>query len=133
MSTSESNPSPDLRAALERLRKAGREAPKKITFDIEGADTEGVTELLAALVHAAELTPEERIEALASAFAVEAVRQHSMAGDAMKAHAKLRQEDDELAKAVETLAPWLLDRLSSRGDREAAVAAVEELLREHSN
>ena len=133
MSGFEKNPSPDLRAALERLRRAGRKPPsKKVTFDIEGADVETVAELVTALVHAADLTPEDRVEALASAFAVEAIRGHTT-GDPMEAHKKLREEDDKLALAIETLAPWLLSRISTREDAEAAVAAVEELIRERSS
>ena len=131
MSGYETDLSPDLQAALERVRTSPTKAAKQLTFDLAKADADRVTELLGALVHAAELSPEERVEALASAFAMEAVRgRDDPPGDAANAHAKLRIEDDDLARAIEALAPWLLARLEARQDAEAAVVAVEDLLRD---
>ncbi len=77
------------------------------------------------------LTQGDVIEVLGAAFVAEAVRPHwDQPENASEALARLRDDDPALADAVEGLASLLLGRSEVRQDRKAAIAAVEDLLRQ---
>ncbi len=69
------------------------------------------------------------VDVLGGAFVSAAVRRYWMAGfDAAGAHERLCADDPELARAIEAVAPILLDRVEASDQRAAAVEAVELLL-----
>ena len=98
-------------------------------LDLRGRDrTEAIEIVQRALVEAG-YEAGDCVDVLGGAFVSAAVRRYWAEGlSAAEAHERLCAEDPELARAIEALAPLLLDRAEARDQREAAVAAVELLL-----
>ena len=90
--------------------------------------SEQMTAVLCGLLEAAGLTPEQRLDLLGGAFVAEAVRPH-WNGEALaeRAHDALREDDSELADAVEALAQVLLGRAQTRDDAREALAELDRL------
>ena len=108
---------------------AGSERRAAVLFGLRGGSVrEAIDVILRALADAG-YGHEECIELLGGALVNEAVRGYWAEGStAADAHDRLRADDPELAVLVEALAPFLLGRAESRGEHEAALAAVEALL-----
>ncbi|MEZ4494275.1 MAG: hypothetical protein R3C29_13300 [Dehalococcoidia bacterium] len=99
-------------------------------FDVVDGPQSRALEAVSRLLRS-RLTQDDVIEVLGAAFVAEAVRPHwSRPEDAAEALERLRIDDAALADAVEGLASLLLGRSEARQDRRAAIAAVEDLLRQ---
>ncbi len=110
---------------LEPQSSASR--PTLVRFD--GSNAEGAVQALLDLVCAFGLDDGERVRALGSAFVAAAVAPYGANGrGATAAHEAMRQEDGELADAVESLAPLLLGREESSREARLALAAIADLL-----
>ncbi|MDE2668561.1 MAG: hypothetical protein OXI51_02780 [Chloroflexota bacterium] len=98
-------------------------------LDLRGRDRKEAIEMVQRALIEAGYETSDRVEVLGGAFVAEAVRGYWAEGlSAAEAHYRLCAEDPELARAIEALAPLLLNRAEARNQREAAVAAVELLL-----
>ena len=98
-------------------------------LDLRGRDRHEAIELVQRALAEAGYEPGDRVDVLGGAFVSAAVRRYWAEGlSAAEAHERLRADDPGLARAIEALAPILLDRAEARDQREAAVAAVELLL-----
>ncbi|MXY36987.1 MAG: hypothetical protein F4Y54_09555 [Dehalococcoidia bacterium] len=98
-------------------------------LDLRGRDRKEAIEMVQRALIEAGYETSDRVEVLGGAFVAEAVRRYWAEGlSAAEAHHRLCAEDPELARAIEALAPLLLNRAEARDQREAAVAAVELLL-----
>jgi len=87
-----------------------------------------VRELVSKLLDAVRLDYDQRVELLGAVLISEAVRPYWEAGHVpAEAHDLLRRHDEELADAVEALAPMLLGRAEARDEARLAVHAVEAL------
>lgn len=98
-------------------------------LDLRGRDRNEAIEIVQRALVDAGYEAGDRVDVLGGAFVSAAVRRYWAEGlSAAEAHERLCAEDPELARAIEAIAPILLDRVEARGQREAAVAAVELLL-----
>ena len=98
-------------------------------LDLRGRDRNEAIEIVQRALVEAGYEAGDRVDVLGGAFVAAAVRRYWAEGlSAAEAHERLCAEDPELARAIEALAPLLLDRAEARDQREAAVAAVELLL-----
>ncbi len=98
-------------------------------FDLRGRDRAEAIEIVQRALVDAGYEAGDCVDVLGGAFVSAAVRRYWAEGlSAAEAHERLCGEDPELARAIEALAPLLLDRVEARGQQEAAVAAVELLL-----
>ena len=98
-------------------------------LDLRGRDRNEAIEIVQRALVDAGYGAGDRVDVLGGAFVSAAVRRYWAEGlSAAEAHERLCAEDPELARAIEAIAPILLDRVEARGQREAAVAAVELLL-----
>ena len=98
-------------------------------LDLRGRDRNEAIEIVQRALVEAGYEASDRVDVLGGAFVSAAVRRYWAEGlSAAEAHDRLCAEDPELARAIEALAPLLLDRAEARDQREAAVAAVELLL-----
>ncbi len=98
-------------------------------FDLRGRDRNKAIEIVQRALVDAGYEAGDCVDVLGGAFVAAAVRRYWAEGlSAAEAHERLCADDPELARAIEALAPLLLDRVEARGQREAAVAAVELLL-----
>ena len=98
-------------------------------FDLRGRDRAEAIEIVQRALVDAGYEAGDCVDVLGGAFVSAAVRRYWAEGlSAAEAHERLCAEDPELARAIEALAPLLLDRVEARGQQEAAVAAVELLL-----
>ena len=98
-------------------------------FDLRGRDRNEAIEIVQRALVDAGYEAGDCVDVLGGAFVSAAVRRYWAEGlSAAEAHERLCAEDPELARAIEALAPLLLDRVEARGQQEAAVAAVELLL-----
>ena len=88
------------------------ERPVARLFELRGRDRREAIEIVQRALSDAGYEPRDCVEVLSPA----------------EAHERLRVEDPELARAIETLAPLLLDRAEARSERDAALAAVTMLL-----
>ena len=110
----------------------GQETLRKHTHTIErtaSASHGAVMDAIATLLARAGVPEDERAELLGGAFVLEAVRKHWNNGTAAaEAHQRLRQEDPELADAVEAVSPMLLGRAKARAEAADAIKALEAAL-----
>ena len=98
-------------------------------FDLRDRDRNEAIEIVQRALVDAGYEAGDCVDVLGGAFVSAAVRRYWAEGlSAAEAHERLCAEDPELARAIEALAPLLLDRVEARGQQEAAVAAVELLL-----
>ena len=98
-------------------------------LDLRGRDRNEAIEIVQRALVEAGYETGDCVDVLGGAFVAAAVRRYWAEGlSAAEAHERLCAEDPELARAIEALAPILLDRVEARGQREAAIAAVELLL-----
>jgi uncharacterized protein YdaT len=98
-------------------------------LDLRGRDRNEAIEIVQRALVDAGYEGSDCVDVLGGAFVSAAVRRYWAEGlSASEAHERLMADDPELARAIEALAPLLLDRAEARGQREAAVAAVELLL-----
>ena len=98
-------------------------------LDLRGRDRNEAIEIVQRALVEAGYEAGDCVDVLGGAFVAAAVRRYWAEGlSAAEAHERLCAEDPELARAIEALAPILLDRVEARGQREAAIAAVELLL-----
>ena len=98
-------------------------------FALRGRDRAEAIEIVQRALVDAGYEAGDCVDVLGGAFVSAAVRRYWAEGlSAAEAHERLCAEDPELARAIEALAPLLLDRVEARGQQEAAVAAVELLL-----
>lgn len=98
-------------------------------LDLRGRDRNEAIEIVQRALVDAGYEAGDCVDVLGGAFVSAAVRRYWAEGlSATEAHERLCAEDPELARAIEAIAPILLDRVEARGQREAAVAAVELLL-----
>ncbi len=98
-------------------------------LDLRGRDRAEAIEIVQRALVDAGYEAGDCVDVLGGAFVSAAVRRYWAEGlSAAEAHERLCAEDPELARAIEALAPLLLDRVEARGQQEAAVAAVELLL-----
>ena len=98
-------------------------------LDLRGRDRNEAIEIVQRALVDAGYEAGDRVDVLGGAFVSAAVRRYWAEGlSAAEALVRLCAEDPELARAIEAIAPILLDRVEARGQREAAVAAVELLL-----
>lgn len=94
------------------------------------SSAEDVRALVVALLDAAGLDRDQRVELLGGALVTEAVRPYWAEGmTAAEAHAELQVDDPELSEAVEALSPMLLGRAHAREESRQAIHALETLLR----
>ncbi len=98
-------------------------------LDLRGRDRNEAIEIVQRALVEAGYEASDCVDVLGGAFVSAAVSRYWAEGlSAAEAHDRLCAEDPELARAIEALAPLLLDRAEARDQREAAVAAVELLL-----
>ncbi len=98
-------------------------------LDLRGRDRGEAIEIVQRALVEAGYEASDCVDVLGGAFVSAAVGRYWAEGlSAAEAHERLCAEDPELARAIEALAPILLDRAEARDQREAAVAAVELLL-----
>ncbi len=98
-------------------------------LDLRGRDRNEAIEIVQRALVDAGYEAGDCVDVLGGAFVSAAVRRYWAEGlSAAEAHERLCADDPELARAIEALAPLLLDRVEARGQQEAAVAAVELLL-----
>ncbi len=98
-------------------------------LDLRGRDRAEAIEIVQRALVEAGYEASDCVDVLGGAFVSAAVRRYWAEGlSPAEAHERLCAEDPELARAIEALAPLLLDRAEARGQREAAIAAVELLL-----
>ena len=98
-------------------------------LDLRGRDRNEAIEIVQRALVEAGYEAGDCVDVLGGAFVAAAVRRYWAEGlSAAEAHERLCAEDPELARAIEALAPLLLDRAEARDQREAPVAAVELLL-----
>ncbi len=98
-------------------------------LDLRGRDRAEAIEIVQRALVQAGYEASDCVDVLGGAFVSAAVRRYWAEGlSPAEAHERLCAEDPELARAIEALAPLLLDRAEARGQREAAIAAVELLL-----
>ena len=98
-------------------------------LDLRGRDRNEAIEIVQRALVDAGYEPGDCVDVLGGAFVSAAVRRYWAEGlSAAEAQERLCADDPELARAIEALAPLLLDRVEARGQQEAAVAAVELLL-----
>ncbi len=98
-------------------------------LDLRGRDRNEAIEIVQRALVEAGYEASDCVDVLGGAFVSAAVRRYWVEGlSPAEAHERLCAEDPELARAIEALAPILLDRAEAAGQREAAVAAVELLL-----
>ena len=116
-------------ARAARAMSEARGAPSPRLLDLRGRDRLEAVEIVQRALVEAGYEAGDCVDVLGGAFVCAAVRRYWAEGlSAAEAHARLCADDSELARAIEALAPLLLDRVEARGQREAAVAAVELLL-----
>ena len=98
-------------------------------LDLRGRDRLEAVEIVQRALAEAGYDADDCVDVLGGAFVSAAVRRYWMAGlDAAEAHERLCADDPELARAIEAVAPTLLDRAEASDQRAAAVRAVELLL-----
>lgn len=98
-------------------------------LDLRGRDRAEAIEIVQRALVEAGYEASDCVDVLGGAFVSAAVRRYWAEGlSPAEAHERLCAEDPDLARAIEALAPLLLDRAEARGQREAAIAAVELLL-----
>lgn len=98
-------------------------------LDLRGRDRFEAVEIVQRALVEAGYDAGDCIDVLGGAFVSAAVRRYWMAGlDAEEAHERLCADDPELARAIEAVAPMLLDRAEASDQHAAAVLAVELLL-----
>lgn len=116
---------------LNRSEQARVSALARMLPGAAEASPDQLSSLICALLDAAGIPKDRRLDVLGGAFVTEAFRPYWGAnGDARQAHEALREYDLEIADAVETLACALLGRAESRERGEEAVSEVERLLAE---
>ena len=103
------------------------ERPVARLFELRGRDRCEAIEIVQRALSDAGYEPRDCVEVLGGAFVSAAVRRYWVEGlSPAEAHERLRVP--ELARAIEALAPLLLDRAEARSERDAALAAVAMLL-----
>ncbi len=105
------------------------ERPVARLFELRGRDRREAIEIVQRALSDAGYEPRDCVEVLGGAFVSAAVRRYWVEGlSPAEAHERLRVEDPELARAIEALAPLLLERAEARSEGDAALAAVAMLL-----
>jgi len=93
------------------------------------ATTDSLAKAIGDLLDRSALDEDERLHALASVFAVDALRPYCLPGrTAAEAREALRTAAPVLADALAALAPLLIGRLEDRAEAQDAVDAVEAML-----
>lgn len=116
---------------LTRNEQARINALARMLPGAAGGSPDQIGSLICALLDAAGIPEDRRLDALGGAFVSEAFRPYwDEALGARAAHDALRAEDAEIADAVEALSVMLLGRAETRERAIAALDAVEELFRE---
>ena len=114
---------------LTRSEQARLNALARMLPNAADASPDQLSHLVCALLDAAGISKDRRLDVLGGAFVTEAFRPHwDTPADPPAAHKALRESDPELAEAVEALAVALLGRAESREMGLAALSEVERLL-----
>ena len=101
-------------------------APSPLSHD---ASPQQLADALHALLEGFHLSHDERLQALASAFVVEAFRPYwTDHHTPEEAHQALVQADPELAQVIAVIAPMLLGHIEVHEEARDAIASVEALL-----
>ena len=114
-----------------RRRPAGKPSSRRelLRIDLRRSTPEELAQAVQALLEHANAAADERVDLLARALVVEALRPY-WTGDRtpQQAHDALCATDPELAAVVEAIAPMLLGRTEVRERATAAIASIEALL-----
>ena len=114
---------------LNRTEQARVNALARMLPSAAEASPDQLSHLICALLDAAGIPKDRRLDVLGGAFVTEAFRPFWQGdGSAREAHEHLREYDAEVAEAVEALAVALLGRAESRELGQAALAEAERLL-----
>lgn len=114
---------------LNRTEQARVNALARMLPNAAEASPDQLSHLICALLDAAGIPKDRRLDVLGGAFVTEAFRPYWAAdGNARDAHQDLRACDPEVAEAVETLAFALLGRAESRELGLEALNEVERML-----
>lgn len=114
---------------LNRTEQARINALARMLPTAAEASPDQLSHLICALLDAAGIPKDRRLDVLGGAFVTEAFRPYWNAeADAREAHHELRAYDPEVAEAVESLAMALLGRAESRELGQKALSEVERLL-----
>lgn len=109
---------------------AGTPRRRLLQLDLRRGSTAELAEAIAAILDETPLRMDDRVQLLGGALVMEALRPFWTDGRTpLEAHERLRAHDPELADAIEAIAPMLLGRAEVREASEAAISAVEALLR----
>lgn len=121
-------------AAMEQTTRHGQARAGALAKMLTGspdASVDQLSALVSAILDAAGIPADRRVEVLGGALVTEAVRPHWGATPSPEAaHEALRSADPELAEAVEALSLVLLGRTETRETARAAISAFEDLLRD---
>lgn len=114
---------------LNRTEQARVNALARMLPTAAEASPDQLSHLICALLDAAGIPKDRRLDVLGGAFVTEAFRPYwTERADAREAHEGLRTYDPEVAEAVEALAFALLGRAESREQGQKALFEVERLL-----
>lgn len=114
-----------------RRRPAGKAVSRRelLRINVSRSTPEELAQAVQALLEHANAPTEERVDLLARALVVEALRPY-WTGERtpQQAHQALCATDPELAAVIESIAPMLLGRTEVRERAGAAIASIEALL-----
>ncbi len=114
---------------LNRTEQARVNALARMLPSAAEASPDQLSHLICALLDAAGIPKDRRLDVLGGAFVTEAFRPYwNEDANARRAHEGLREYDPEIAEAVETLAVALLGRAESRELGREALSEVERLI-----
>ncbi|MDP2328858.1 MAG: hypothetical protein Q8M79_12340 [Dehalococcoidia bacterium] len=100
-----------------------------LRLDLRRGTPDQIGQAVQAMLDETDMPLSTRVELLGGLIVVESLRPYWRDGrTAHEAHEALRQDDPELADAIEALAPMLLGRAQAREDAAAAIEAIEALL-----
>ncbi|MCK9487209.1 MAG: hypothetical protein M0R73_11020 [Dehalococcoidia bacterium] len=114
-----------------RRRPAGKTTSRRdlLRINLNRSTPEELAQAVQALLEHANAPAEERVDLLARALVVEALRPYwTGSRSPQQAHEALLATDPELAAIIEAIAPMLLGRTEVREHAGAAIASIEALL-----
>ncbi len=114
-----------------RRRPASKTTSRRelLRIDLRHSSPEELAQAVQALLDHANAATEQRVELLARAFVVEALRPYWTGNRTpQEAHEALLTADPELAAVIEAIAPMLLGRTETRARADEAIASIEAFL-----
>ncbi len=111
-------------------RKAGDGSRRELLrLNISTSTPAEIADALHSLLERAGVEAEERVQMLAGALVIEALRPYwRMDRSPEDAHAALMREDPALAEVIEAIAPMILGRAEVREEAAEVIASIEALL-----